>query len=85
MPGLTQEVIEFDKARVKHKKYPRDVNFLQSHDRMLAIIHTQISRQKRLLKDELNKWERGFTQQIAKCHRRKTWPKTLLLNKHLND
>ncbi|CAB4005601.1 Hypothetical predicted protein [Paramuricea clavata] len=44
--GLTQDVIQFDKARVRHKQHPKNATYSKDHNKMLAIIHTRISEQR---------------------------------------
>jgi hypothetical protein len=58
--GLAQDVIQFDKARVRHKQHLKNATYSKDHDKMLAIIHTRVSKQRQLLKEEINSWEKEF-------------------------
>ena len=58
--GLTAEVVRFDKARNKVKQHPQNKSFSEEYMTILAIIHTRISQQRQILKEEISTWEKGY-------------------------
>lgn len=58
--GLTAEVILFDKARNRVKEHPQNKSYSEEYKTSLAIIHTRVSKQRRLLKEEITTWEKEY-------------------------
>lgn len=58
--GLTVEVIQFDKARNRIKKQPQNNVYSDDYMKILAIIHTRVSKQRRILKEEITAWEKEY-------------------------
>ena len=58
--GKSAEVLEFDKARQKHKQSPSDKFILDKFMKRVAVMEVKISKQERLLRAELGQWEKDF-------------------------
>ena len=58
--GKSAEILEFDKARQKHKQSPSDKFILDKFMKRVAVMEVKISKQERLLRAELGQWEKDF-------------------------
>ena len=58
--GKSNEVLEFDKARQQHKRFPSDKFFLDKFMKRVAVMEVKILKQEHLLRAELGQWEKDF-------------------------
>lgn len=58
--GPTSDVIDFDKARQIHKKYPHDRDHYNAYMKTLAILNTKVSSAERILKADIKAWEEKY-------------------------
>ena len=56
--GKSNEVLEFDKARQQHKRFPSDKFFLDKFMKRVAVMEVKILKQEHLLRAELGQWEK---------------------------
>ena len=56
--GITTEVAQFDKARQRHKQWPKNRFYFEEYMDKLADMETKLSKQQQQFRDQLAQWER---------------------------
>ena len=58
--GITIEVAQFDKARQRHKQWPKNNFYFEEYMDKLADMETKVSKQQHQFRDQLAQWKREF-------------------------
>ena len=56
--GITTEVAQFDKARQRHKQWPKNSFYFEEYMDKLVDMETKVSKQQQQFRDQLAQWER---------------------------
>lgn len=58
--GITTEVAQFDKARQRHKQWPKNSFYFEEYMDKLADMEIKVYKQQQQFRDQLAQWEREF-------------------------